>query len=66
MKRASAVLVLFSACMVVDVGGQSHSATIPPFQVSAEDLLVHPVSANWPSYNGDYTGRRYSALGQIA
>jgi alcohol dehydrogenase (cytochrome c) len=33
--------------------------------VSSEDLLVTPVAANWPSYNGDYTGRRYSALRQI-
>lgn len=33
--------------------------------VRAADLLVVPPSSNWPSYNGDYTGRRYSSLGQI-
>ena len=33
--------------------------------VSANDLLVKPVGANWPSYNGDYTGRRYSSLNQV-
>lgn len=33
--------------------------------VSAEDLLAHPVGANWTSYNGDYTGRRYSSLREI-
>lgn len=33
--------------------------------VRAEDLLATPVGANWTSYNGDYTGRRYSALRQI-
>jgi alcohol dehydrogenase (cytochrome c) len=33
--------------------------------VSAEDLLAHPVGANWTSYNGDYTGRRYSSLHEI-
>ena len=33
--------------------------------VTAEDLLVQPVGANWPSYNGDYTGRRYSGLNEI-
>lgn len=27
--------------------------------------LAAPAGANWPSYNGDYTGRRYSALNQI-
>ncbi len=31
----------------------------------AEDLLKVPVGENWPSYNGDYTGRRYSSLRQI-
>ena len=33
--------------------------------VSAEDLLAKPVGANWISYNGDYTGRRYSRLNEI-
>jgi alcohol dehydrogenase (cytochrome c) len=33
--------------------------------VTASQLLVAPVSSNWPSYNGDYTGRRYSVLRQI-
>jgi alcohol dehydrogenase (cytochrome c) len=34
--------------------------------VKAEDLLARPVGANWTSYNGDYTGRRYSSLSEIA
>jgi len=33
--------------------------------VTAQELLATPVSANWPSYNGDYTGRRYSRLREI-
>jgi alcohol dehydrogenase (cytochrome c) len=33
--------------------------------VQQEDLLVRPVGANWISYNGDYTGRRYSSLREI-
>ena len=33
--------------------------------VSTEDLLARPVGANWTSYNGDYTGRRYSTLREI-
>ena len=33
--------------------------------VSKNDLLVKPPGANWVSYNGDYTGRRYSSLSQI-
>lgn len=30
-----------------------------------ERLLVAPPFEDWPSYNGDYSGRRYSALDQI-
>ncbi len=33
--------------------------------VSADDLLTQPPGANWTSYNGDYTGRRYSSLHEI-
>jgi alcohol dehydrogenase (cytochrome c) len=33
--------------------------------VRPEDLLVSPPGANWTSYNGDYTGRRYSSLAEI-
>jgi alcohol dehydrogenase (cytochrome c) len=42
-------------------GSPSLSASV---EVTAEDL-VRPVGANWTSYNGDYTGRRYSSLQQI-
>jgi alcohol dehydrogenase (cytochrome c) len=33
--------------------------------VRPADLLVEPPGANWISYNGDYSGRRYSSLAQI-
>jgi alcohol dehydrogenase (cytochrome c) len=33
--------------------------------VRPEKLLVAPVAADWISYNGDYTGRRFSSLKQI-
>jgi len=29
------------------------------------DLIAQPLAANWLSYNGDYSGRRYSSLSQI-
>src|ERR1700722_6239146 len=41
------------------------SAVTVTTRVSAEDLLADPVGANWPSYNGDYSGRRYSTLDEI-
>src|SRR3984893_11372741 len=34
-------------------------------QVTADALGALPVGANWLSYNGDYTGRRFSSLEQI-
>ena len=27
--------------------------------------LLKPLKDSWPTYNGDYTGKRYSALAQI-
>ena len=33
--------------------------------VRSEDLLVQPAAENWISYNGDYSGRRYSGLKEI-
>ncbi len=33
--------------------------------VAPEELLSAPVGANWTSYNGDYTGKRFSSLNQI-
>jgi alcohol dehydrogenase (cytochrome c) len=33
-------------------------------QVAPEELLK-PLKDSWPTYNGDYTGKRYSALAQI-
>jgi alcohol dehydrogenase (cytochrome c) len=38
---------------------------IADVNVGAEDLRAQPVGANWTSYNGDYTGRRFSSLGEI-
>ena len=33
--------------------------------VRPTDLLVQPPAANWVSYHGDYSGRRFSSLAQI-
>ena len=43
----------------------SPGVTSTAIDVRAEDLLVQPPSSNWTSYNGDYSGRRYSALSDI-
>src|SRR5256885_16787497 len=42
--------------------GNSVSTSI---QVTSEALAAQPVGANWLSYHGDYTGRRFSSLEQV-
>jgi alcohol dehydrogenase (cytochrome c) len=43
-------------------GGGSVAASV---DVDPDALLVAPPRENWPSYNGDYSGRRYTTLDQI-
>ena len=54
-----------SALSAAGQQGQSPVLAGATVNVSAEDLLALPVSANWTSYNGDYSGRRYSSLQEI-
>jgi alcohol dehydrogenase (cytochrome c) len=58
----TAACLWFVAAPAFSPGDSSLTVCI---DVRAPDLLTKPVGANWPSYNGDYTGRRYSALSQI-
>jgi alcohol dehydrogenase (cytochrome c) len=46
-------------------GQPGQAPVVADVNVSPDDLLTQPPTANWTSYNGDYTGRRYSALHQI-
>jgi alcohol dehydrogenase (cytochrome c) len=67
MKRYAAAGILFllatatQRLIAQEKGFHSSSA----LDVKAEDLLTRPVGENWSSYNGDYTGRRFSSLGEI-
>jgi alcohol dehydrogenase (cytochrome c) len=68
MTRYSAALILFLLAAYTDkdlFGQQLGANSSSALRVRAEDLLTKPVSENWPSYNGDYTGRRYSSLREI-
>ena len=44
-------------------------AVVLPFCAAAQNLdsrdLLKPLGSSWPTYNGDYSGRRYSQLSQI-
>jgi hypothetical protein len=52
-----AVIAVSLAALVVASGEQPSAAV-----VSTQDISAKPVGANWPTYNGDYTGRRFTAL----
>jgi alcohol dehydrogenase (cytochrome c) len=53
-------------CLIAFANDSAPGAPISAVvDVSAQDLLVQPPAANWISYNGDYSGRRYSSLTQI-
>ncbi len=56
---------LFSVLVSEPLIAQEQSA-VGSSTVRVEDLLTSPVGANWTSYNGDYTGRRHSALREIS
>ena len=58
------LFALLAVLIGVPLTGQERSV-VAAGAVRAEDLLASPVGTNWTSYNGDYTGRRYSALREI-
>jgi len=62
IEKYSAFL-LAAACIAGSALAQQVSSPAASSQrVTAEDLAAQPVGENWTSYNGDYTGRRYSSL----
>jgi alcohol dehydrogenase (cytochrome c) len=61
---ASAALLGGLAFPVVPSPSPQHSA-LAKIDIPPEKLLSEPAGANWLSYHGDYTGRRFSSLNQI-
>jgi alcohol dehydrogenase (cytochrome c) len=60
--RAAVHTILFIGLLIA---GGANSFAPGKIDVRSEDLLARPPAANWTSYNGDYSGRRYSGLDQI-
>lgn len=56
------IILVFLSCLTASADSGSGPVKI---DVRPEDLLVAPPGANWVSYNGDYSGRRYSRLSEI-
>src|SRR5438552_14919775 len=54
-----------SACAAAQQKAQTLVTVTAVTNVSAEDLLARPPGADWTSYNGDYTGQRYTSLREI-
>jgi alcohol dehydrogenase (cytochrome c) len=61
---AEAVLV---GCLALpgNLSPSEQNSAFVNIDVPPDKLLTQPIGANWPSYNGDYTGRRFSSLDQI-
>ena len=59
----SAILILNGALLSAQSARTNSVST--SVDVQPAQLLSKPVSDNWLSYNGDYTGRRYSGLKEI-
>ena len=65
MKRSAAVALVLLTIVGSNFGQETRPSSSSSSRVSTEDLVVRPVGENWPSYNGDYTGRRFSSLQEI-
>lgn len=66
LKIARWVLLFSGVCAAISVRvavGQSTPTGV--INVTDSDLLKTTVLNDWPMYNGDYTGRRYSSLKQV-
>ena len=59
-----AMLAMICSCCPA-FGEDDPPAFATKIDVRSEDLLLRPPAANWASYNGDYSGRRYSALSLV-
>jgi alcohol dehydrogenase (cytochrome c) len=57
-----ALVFLFIVAGLMPADAESTSRLL---DVSPAELNARPVGANWLSYNGDFSGRRYSSLTQI-
>ena len=63
--RVAAHIVLIFTCVLALADDHPVTAVSTTIDVRTEDLLIQPPGANWNSYNGDYSGRRYSGLSEI-
>lgn len=67
IRELCAALLVLGLCLApARSAGQAGRVPVSTdVDIAPERLLVSPPQQDWPSYNGDYTGRRYSGLDQI-
>ena len=58
-------IILLTLASIIGVSAQSTDSAKSFIDVSSTLLLQKSIQGDWPSYNGDYSGRRYSSLQQI-
>src|SRR5579864_1664797 len=64
LRQAICVTFIFSVAQIA-AGSEASQQVTTEVNVLSEDLLAPQPGANWLSYNGDYSGRRYSELAQV-
>jgi alcohol dehydrogenase (cytochrome c) len=64
--QRSWLIAVFAYMLSVPLSGQKSDPSLARAPgVQASHLLSRTIKGDWPSYNGDYTGRRFSSLTQI-
>ncbi|HEX5411334.1 MAG TPA: acido-empty-quinoprotein group A [Terriglobia bacterium] len=58
MNRLAGYSAVMACCLLL-------AAAALPAQGLTDQALLDPPTTTWPTYNGDYSGRRYSTLDQI-
>src|SRR6202166_4605850 len=65
LRRNAIAAMAFLIFCLTPLAAQETSHPEIVVDVKTEELNIQPVAANWSSYNGDYTGKRFSSLDQI-
>jgi alcohol dehydrogenase (cytochrome c) len=64
-RRFGLPLVCVGIAVLLTTAAQRGAPVSTLINVTTADLRANPPSANWLSYNGDYSGRRFSSLAEI-
>lgn len=64
-RKPVACLLPLVTCLLLSALADGPPEISTNIDVQTSDLGAQPIGRNWTSYNGDYTGRRFSALKNI-